>query len=63
MLPQIGSIKQRGKKLETIDMAREQNGDHSQTIACHAEPFVLCGLPLRRLPHREFVHHRQNSQF
>ncbi|MGD0227597.1 MAG: hypothetical protein ABSF71_35225 [Terriglobia bacterium] len=63
MLPQIGSTKQGGKKLETIPMAREQSGGNSQTIAYHAEPFVLCGFPLRCLPVREFVHHRQNSQF
>jgi len=62
MLPQIGSTKQGGKKLETIHMAREQSGDNSQTNAYHAKPFVLCGFPLRCLPVREFVHHRQNSQ-
>jgi len=63
MLPQIGSSKQGGKKRETVHMAREQSGDNSQTIAYHAEPFVLCGFPLRSRPVREFVHHRQNSQF
>ena len=44
-------------------MAREQSGDNRQTIASHAEPFVLCGFPLRSLPVRELIHHRQNSQF
>ena len=63
MLPQIGSTKQGGKKLESIHMAREESGGNSQTIAYHAEPFVLCGFLLRCLPLREFVHHRQNSQF
>jgi len=63
MLPQIGSTKQGGKKLETIHMGREQSGDNSQTIAEHAEPFVICGFPLRCLPIREFVYHRQSSQF
>jgi len=58
MLPHIGCTKQQGgKKLETIHMAREKRGDNGQTIAYHAEPFVLCGCPLRwRItPARSFV--------
>jgi hypothetical protein len=63
MLPQIGSTMQGVKNLETIPMACEQSRDNNQTIAYHAEPLVLCGSPLRCLPVREFVHHRQSSQF
>ena len=53
MLPQTGSVKQGGKKLETIHMAREQRGDNSQTIAYHAEHFVLFSAPFCCLPVRE----------
>ncbi len=44
-------------------MAPEQRGDNRQTRAYQAEPFVLCGFPLRCLPLREFVHRSRNSQF
>jgi hypothetical protein len=43
ILPQIGVTKQTLKKLEAIQMVREQRENRKQTIAYHARPFVLCG--------------------
>ncbi len=50
ILPRIGITKQDVKKLEAIQMVREQRESRKQAIAFHARPLVLCGLPLRRPP-------------
>jgi len=63
ILPQIGITKQAVKKLEVIQMVREQREHGKQIIAYHARPFVLCGLPLRRPPAGQIVHCRQNGKF
>ena len=46
ILPRIGITKQAVKKLEAIQMVREQRENGKQVIAYHARPFVLCGIPL-----------------
>jgi len=63
ILPRIGITKQTVKKLEAIQMVREQRENRKQELAYHARPFVLCGLPLRRPPAGELVHRRQNGKF
>ena len=63
ILPRIGITKQAVKKLEAIQMVREQRENHKQSIAFHARPFVLCGIPLRRPPAGELLHRRQNGKF
>ena len=57
MLPPIGRTKQGDERLERSQMRRELSGDSSHTIVYHAEPFLLCGFPLRGLPVRKFIHH------
>ena len=44
-------------------MVREQRENHKQSIAFHARPFVLCGIPLRRPPAGELLHRRRNGNF
>ncbi|MGO8793018.1 MAG: replication protein RepA [Terriglobia bacterium] len=63
ILPEIGVTKQTFKKLEAIQMVREQREQHKQDIAYHARPFVLCGIPLRRPPADHITHARRNGNF
>ena len=63
ILPEIGVTKQTLKKLEAIQMVREQREHHKQDIAYHARPFVLCGIPLRRPPADHITHARRNGNF
>ena len=62
-LPEIGVTKQTLKKLEAIQMVREQREHHKQDIAYHARPFVLCGIPLRRPPVDHITHARRNGNY
>jgi len=63
ILPQVGITKQVVKKLEAIQMVREQRESRRQAIAFHARPFVLCGLPLRRPPTDQILYTRRNGTF
>ena len=42
---------------------REQREKGNQDLAFHARPFVLCGLPLRRLPSDQLTYLRRNGKF
>ena len=44
-------------------MAREQQVSRKQTIAYHARPFVLCGLPLRKPAADQVIYSRRNGNF
>lgn len=63
ILPRIGITKQAVKKLEAIQMVREQRENGKQVIAYHARPFVLCGLPLRKPPADQILYTRRNGIF
>jgi hypothetical protein len=41
-------------------MKREQG---AQTLAFSSRPFVLCGLPVRRLPEHQLLYERRNGNF
>jgi len=41
-------------------MKREQG---AQTLAFSSRPFVLCGLPVRRLPKNQLLYERRNGRF
>jgi hypothetical protein len=38
------------RKLDVIELVRQQRNDGVQEVAFGARPFILCGLPIRRLP-------------
>jgi hypothetical protein len=48
------------KSLELVRIRREQA---SQSLCFCSRPFVLCGLPVRRLPADQLVYQRRNGQF
>jgi len=63
LLPRIGITKRTLKKLEGIQLIRDQRDQNKQELAYHARPFVLCGIPLRRPSHGQAVHTRRNGRF
>ena len=46
--------------VELVRMNREQG---SQTLCFSSRPFVLCGLPVRRLPLHQLLYERRNGHF
>ena len=62
-LPSIQVSQRRLKQLEAIHLVREQREQGKQDLAFHARPFVLCGLPLRRLPSDQLTYLRSNGKF
>jgi hypothetical protein len=62
-LPSIRVTQRRLKQLEGIHLVREQREHGKQDLAFHDRPFVLCGLPLRRLPSDQLTYLRRNGKF
>jgi len=48
------------KGIEQIRLKREQA---DQNLCFSSRPFVLCGLPVRRLPADQLLYERRNGQF
>ncbi len=61
--PRIRVSKHRLKQLEAIQLIREQRDTGKQTLAFHARPFVLCGIPLRPFPKDQLAYKRRNGKF
>src|SRR2546423_1904823 len=47
-------------KIENLCVQRDQA---NQTLCFSSRPFVLCGLPVRRLPEGRLLYERRNGQF
>jgi len=62
-LPSLRITKRRLKRVEAIQLVREQRDNRSQEVSYNARPFVLCGLPLRRPPGDQLVYTRRNGSF
>jgi hypothetical protein len=63
LLPKINITKQSLRKIEAVHLVREQRDGRRQDLAFNARPFVLCGLPLRRLPSDKLLYTRRNGKF
>jgi hypothetical protein len=63
VLPGIGITRRRAKRIETVQLIREQRRQRSQELAFNTRPFILCGLPLRRPPCDQLTHTRRNGKF
>jgi hypothetical protein len=61
--PSIRITARRAKQINSILMIREQRANGHQELAFNARPFVLCGLPLRRLPPGKLFYARRNGKF
>src|SRR5215813_2712814 len=51
------------RKVDAIELVRQKRSDGTQDVAFGARPFVLCGLPIRRLPDRTLRYSRRNGRF
>jgi hypothetical protein len=55
--------KQKLKQAEQIQLIRQNRDQASQTLCFSSRPFVLCGLPVRRLPKDQLLYERRNGRF
>jgi hypothetical protein len=51
---------ERAKGIELVRIKREQR---IQDLCFSSRPFVLCGLPVRRLPNDRLLYERRNGRF
>ena len=61
--PELVVSKQRFRQIEGIELVRIKREQRNQTLCFSSRPFVLCGLPVRKLPGRQLVYERRNGQF
>lgn len=55
--------KQKLKQAEQIQLIRQNRDQASQALCFNSRPFVLCGLPVRRLPKDQLLYERRNGRF
>lgn len=60
--PEVTLTKRQLGKIEKIELARQQRDDGKQELGFSSRPFVLCGLPLRRVKGK-LIHIRRNGKF
>ena len=51
------------KRIESVELVRQDRDRNQQKLAFNARPFVLCGLPIRRPPAGTLQHTRRNGRF
>jgi hypothetical protein len=51
------------EKAEKIAVVRRRREEHDQDVSFGARPFILCGLPIRRLPADTLKYARRNGRF
>jgi hypothetical protein len=54
---------QQKRRIESIELVRQRREYGKQELAFNARPFVLCGLPIRRLPDGIYRYIRRNGRF
>jgi hypothetical protein len=55
--------KQKLRQAERIQLVRQNREQAIQTLCFSSRPFVLCGLPVRRLPKDQLLYERRNGRF
>jgi plasmid replication initiation protein len=61
--PDLIVSKQKLKQAERIQLVRQNREQATQTLCFNSRPFVLCGLPVRRLPKDQLLYERRNGRF
>jgi hypothetical protein len=51
------------RRVEAVVPIREKRESGTQKLSFGARPFILCGLPIRRLPHGTLTYTRRNGRF
>jgi plasmid replication initiation protein len=55
--------KQKLERARGIEIVRIKRGQRTQDLCFSSRPFVLCGLPVRRLPKEQLLYERRNGKF
>jgi hypothetical protein len=55
--------KQKLEKATGIELVRLKRDQRAQDLCFNSRPFVLCGLPVRRLPEGQLLYERRNGSF
>ena len=61
--PELLVSKRRFRHAEGIHLIRTKREQVDQSLAFSSRPFVLCGLPVRRLRQGELLYERRNGEF
>jgi hypothetical protein len=61
--PELMISEQKLRQAERITLIREKRDSRTQSICFASRPFVLCGLPVRRLPPGQLLYERRNGRF
>jgi Plasmid encoded RepA protein len=61
--PDLIVSRQKLRQAESITLIREKRDARTQSICFASRPFVLCGLPVRRLPQGQLLYERRNGRF
>jgi len=61
--PDLIVSKQKLKQAERIHLVRQNREQATQMLCFNSRPFVLCGLPVRRLPKDQLLYERRNGRF
>jgi hypothetical protein len=63
MLPELVVSKQSLRQVEGSCMVHLKREEGKQNVGFSSRPFVLCGLPVRKLPINELLYERRNGNF
>ena len=55
--------KYRLRQADGIALVRSNREERKQSLCFSSRPFVLCGLPMRRLPPQQLIYERRNGNF
>ncbi|HYI92196.1 MAG TPA: hypothetical protein VEX68_01505 [Bryobacteraceae bacterium] len=61
--PELRISKQQVKRIESIELVRQQRDERKQSLLFNSRPFLLCGLPIRRPERGNLLHERRNGNF
>jgi hypothetical protein len=61
--PDLIVSRQKLKQADRVQLIRRRREEANQTLCFSARPFVLCGLPVRRLPKDQLLYERRNGKF
>ena len=61
--PDLVISRQKLEQVRGIELVRIRREQQSQDLCFNSRPFVLCGLPVRRLPKDQLLYERRNGHF
>jgi hypothetical protein len=61
--PHLHVSKHKLRQAQGIELVRLKRVQGGQTLGFSSRPFVLCGLPMRRLPDGQLLYERRNGHF